>query len=78
MGNSSSKRAHSLTKGEGHPDQESEKHLIALLQSLLRNIFFLHSIPHKKKPKNVSRAGANCDDSGSLNQKIAASSPFSR
>lgn len=62
--------------GEGHPNQESEKHLIALLQSLHKNIFFLHSIP-QKKPKNVSRAGANCDDSGSLNQKIAASSPFS-
>lgn len=76
MVNSSWELAHTSTKRE-NPNQESEKYLNASLQSLHNNISFLHFIPRKAQKKG-SRAGANCNDSGSLNQEIAVSAPFSR
>lgn len=59
-----------------NPNQESEKHSNSLLQSFGKKHFFT-LYPARKTLQNVSRASANCDDSGPLNQKIAASAPFS-
>lgn len=60
-----------------NPNQESEKHSNALLQSFGKKTFF-HTLSCKKNPaKCLKSSSANCDDSGPLNQKIAASAPFS-
>lgn len=57
--------------------KNQKKHLNASLQSLHDKKKKFFTLSHEK-PKKGSRAGANCDDSGSLNQKIAVSAPFSR